>query len=150
MSDRRFLTGGSAGNGSLYPTWRAGAGSDERDRGSALRDRAAVTRVRPIGEPNDRALRASGPSPLAGRRPFCKKHDIDPNIVTHHSVHRNCQLLTAGPSHRRFDLKLFLSRLAAMRHSPDPGRVVRRMCRFIARPLTQTPYRVVDLNRASL
>ena len=150
MSDRRFLTGVRARNDSLYPTWRAGAGSDDSDRGIAPHYRAAVTRTRPNGEPNDRALQVSGQSPLAGRRAFCKNHDIDPNIVTHHSVYRNGRLLTAGRSHRRFDVRLFLSCLAAMRHSPDPGRVVRRMCRFIVRPLTQTPYRVVDLNRASL
>jgi len=73
MSGRRFLTGVRAGNGSLYPTWQAGADSGERDCGIALRDRAAGTRTGPIGEPNDRALRASGQLSLAARGAFLKE-----------------------------------------------------------------------------
>jgi hypothetical protein len=33
-----------------------------------------------------------------------------------------------------------------MRQSPDRARVVRRMCKYVVRTVTQTPYRIVDLN----
>jgi len=153
MSDRRFLTGVRAGNGSLYPTWRAGARSSDPDCDIALLDRDAVARTRPVAEPNDHARRDSGPSPLAGRRPLCKKHarkkhDIDPNIVTHHAVARS-RPLTAAPLRRLFALRLVLSCMAASRYVPAPGRVGREMLKFIAWPLTQRPYQVVDLNVAS-
>jgi len=120
------------------------------DHGIAALDAALVTRTRPIGGPNYRTLRACGQSPLVERRTFCKKHDTDPKIVTHHAVDRNGRLLTAGRSHRLFDLRRFPGCMRAMGQSPDRGGVVRRMCKFIARTLTQTPCRIVDLNAMRL
>ncbi len=123
--------------------------ADDPDRGVAVLDTVAVTHTRPIGGPNYRTLRECGQSPLIELRAFCKKHDIDPKIVTHHAVDRNGKLVSAGRSHRLFDLRLLAGCVAAMRQSPDRGRVVRRICKFIARTITQTPYRIVDLNATS-
>jgi len=161
MSDRRFLTIVRAGNGSLHPAWLAGVGSrscdiivryfgDDPDRGIAALERVAVTHTRPIGGSNDRTLRESGQLTPAEPRAFGKKHDINPKIVTHHAPDRGGQPLTAGHSHRLFDLRLLPSSVASMRQSPHRGRIVRRTCTFITRPLTQTPYRLADLNATGL
>lgn len=122
---------------------------DDPDHGIALLDRVAVTHTRPIGGSNDPTLRACARSPLDELRTFCKQRDVDPKIVTHHAVGRNGQLLTAGRSDRLFDRRRFLGSVAAMRQSPDRGRVVRWMCQFIARTLTQPPCQLVDLNATS-
>ena len=161
MRDRRFLTTARTGNGSLRPTWLAGRGSrswdiivsdydDDLDHGIARLDTVAVARTRPIGGPNNCTRRPCGQSPLVEARTQCKKHDIDPKIVIHHAVDRNSRPLTAGRGHCLFDLRLFLGWMTAMRQSPDRGRGVRRTCKSVAHTLSQTPYRIVDLNAASL
>ena len=161
MSDRHFLTVLRAGNGSLYPTWLTGAGSRSRDfivhyfgdnpgRGIALLERVAVTHTHPIGGLNHHTLRESGRSARVEPRAFCKKHDISRTFVTHHAMDRNGRPLTAGRTHRLFDLPLFPGSAAAMRQTPDRGRIVRRMCNLITRPLTQMPYWIADLNATSL
>ena len=161
MSDKRFVTIVRAGVGSLHQTWLARAGSrscdiivryfgDDPGRGIAALERVALNHTHPIDTSNDRTLRESGRSPRVERRALCKTHDIDPKIVTHHAIDRNGRPLTAGRSHHLSDLRLFLSSVAATRQSPHCGRIVRRMCKFITRPLTQTPYRLADLNATSL
>jgi Protein of unknown function (DUF707) len=124
--------------------------ADDPQRGIAVLDTLTVRHTRPIGGPNYRILRERDLSPLVELRAFCKKHDIDPKIVTHLAIDRHGRLITANRHQRLFDLRLLVGCLAAMRQSPDRGRVVRRMCKLIARTVTQTPYRIVDLNATSL
>ena len=160
MSDKRFTTIVRAGIGSLHPTWLARAGSrsceiivrclgDDPGRGIAALERVALNHTHPIDTSNDRTLRESGRSPRVERRALCKTHDIDPKIVTHHAIDRNGRPLTARRSRRLFDLRLFPDSVAAMRQLPDRGRILRRMGKFITRPLTQTPYWIADLNAMS-
>jgi hypothetical protein len=120
--------------------------ADDPLRGIAVLDTVTVRHTRPIGGPNYDMLRKSGQSPLIELRAFCKKHDIDPKIATHLAVDRQGRLVTADHHPRLFNLRLLAGCLAAMRQSPDRARVVRRMCKFVARTVTQTPYRIVDLN----
>jgi len=161
MSDRHFLTVLRAGNGSLYPAWLARAGSrscysiascygDNPGRGIAALERVALTHTHPIGGLNDHTLRESGQSPPVEPGALCKKYDIDPKIVTHHAIDRNARPLTAGRGRCLFELRLFRGSVAAMRQTPDRGRVVRQMCKFFTRPLIQTPYWIADLNATSL
>ena len=161
MSDRRFVTIVRAGDGSLYPAWLAGAGSRScdivvryfgggPDRGSAVLERVAVNHTRPFGESTDHTLRESCQSTPDEPRLFCKKHDISRNFVTHHAIDRNGRPLTAGRGHRLFDVSLFVGSAAAMPQTSDRRRVTRRMCKFITPPLTQSPYRLADLNATSL
>lgn len=124
--------------------------ADEPVGGIAILDTVAVTHTRPIGGPNYRGLRERGQSPLVELRAFCKRHDIDPKIVTHHAVDRHGRLVTAGRSRRLFDLRQLAGCAAALRQSPDRHLVVRRICTFIVRTITQTPHRIVDLNATSL
>jgi hypothetical protein len=120
--------------------------ADDPQRGIAVLDTITVRHTRPIGGPNYRILRESGQSPLIELRAFCKKHDIDPKIETHLAVDREGRLLTADHHPRLFSLRLLAGCMAAMRQSPDRARVVRRMCKYVVRTVTQTPYRIVDLN----
>ncbi len=120
--------------------------ADNPQHGIAVLDTVTVRHTRPIDGPNDRTLRECRHSPLIERRAFCKKHDTDPKIVTHLAVDRQGRLVTADHHNRRFNFRLLAGCMAAMRQSPDPARVVRRMCKFVARTVTQTPYRIVDLN----
>lgn len=122
----------------------------DAERGIAVRNTVAVRHTRPIGRPNGRSLRECGQSPVVALCTFCQRHDIDPKIVTHHAVNRYGKPVPGDRRDPMFDSRIGAGRVAAMRRSPEHGRVVRRMGKRVARTVTEAPGRIVDLNATSL
>jgi hypothetical protein len=118
--------------------------------GIAVLDSVTVRHTRPIGGPNYRMLRQSGISPLVELRAFCKKHAVDPRIVTYAALDRHGRLVSSERHERLFNLRLLRGCVLAIWYAPDRNRVVRRICKFIIRTFTRAPHRIVDLEGTSL
>jgi hypothetical protein len=113
----------------------------------AIIDSITVRHTRPVGGPNYQMLREKGISPWDELRSFCKANGIDeePIIRTYHAVCRDGSIINAVKQPRRFTMKTISGYVPALRHSPNPRRILRRLAGMAWKAIYNLPDRVSEL-----
>ncbi len=116
----------------------------------AIIDAVTVQHTRPVGGPNYKALRERGISPWDELREFCKSNGIkeEPVIFTHRAIDCDGDMIDALTKPRRFNLSAIAGDLPALRHSPEPRRMLRRMAGMAWKALYNLPDRVAEESAA--
>jgi hypothetical protein len=112
----------------------------------AIIDAVTVDHTRPVGGPNYQLLRERGISPWDELRDFCKLHGIEeePAILTHSAVYRNGAVIDAAKNPRRYTASAIAGYLPALRASPEPRRMLRRLAGMAWKAMYNLPDRVAE------
>ncbi len=113
----------------------------------AIIDAVTVQHTRPVGGPNYKMLRDKGVSPWDELRSFCRENGIDeePIISTHRAVYLDGTVVDAGTQRLRFMRSTISGYLPALRQSPDPRRMLRRLAGIAWKGVYNLPDRVSEV-----
>jgi Protein of unknown function (DUF707) len=112
----------------------------------AFIDEVTVRHTRPVGGPNYKYLRDKNISPWDEMRAFCRFLDIDerPIVETYSAVLANGRRIDRGRRDRLFDFRMLAGWLAALKETPHPRALARRMAGYTYKALRQIPDRVIE------
>jgi hypothetical protein len=110
----------------------------------AIIDAVTVDHTRPVGGPNYQLLRERGISPWDELRDFCKLHGIEEEPATHSAVYRNGAVIDAAKNPRRYTASAIAGYLPALRASPEPRRMLRRLAGMAWKAMYNLPDRVAE------
>jgi hypothetical protein len=112
----------------------------------AIIDTVTVDHTRPVGGPNYKMLRELGISPWDELRDFCKINGIEeePTILTHSAIYQNGAVINAVKYPRRFTASAIAGYLPALRASPEPRRMLRRLAGMAWKAMYNLPDRVAE------
>jgi hypothetical protein len=120
---------------------------DQPETQIAIIDSVAVRHTRPVGGPNYKALRERGISPWDELRSFCKANGIDeePVILTYSAVCSDGSVIDAVKQPRRFAMRAIAGYFPALRDSPMPRRMLRRLAGMVWKAMYNMPDRVSEV-----
>lgn len=112
----------------------------------AIIDEVTVRHTRPVGGPSYNLLRERGVSPWDELREFCRLNGIDeePIIMTYSALLHDNSAISAVEQPRRFIMATIAGYIPAIRHSPEPRRMIRRLAGMAWKAMWDVPDRVAE------
>jgi Protein of unknown function (DUF707) len=114
--------------------------------GMAVIDEVTVFHTRPVGGPNYRILREQGISPWDELRALCRELGVEENpvIESYGAVFQDQSRAGRGLHDRLFDFRLGLGWLPALKDTPNPKMLARRVAGYAYKTIFQLPDRIAE------
>jgi hypothetical protein len=126
----------------LERAWAQRAGQT----GMAIIDEVTVFHTRPVGGPNYKVLREQGISPWDELRSLCRELGVEENpvIESYGAVFKDQSHAGRARHDRLFDFRLGFGWLPALKDTPNPKMLARRMAGYTYKTIFQLPDRVAE------